>query len=63
MFESFTTEQRRFGWGPQREEHLLRPGELRSLFPGLETLEYREGVVESERGTKAVAGLVARKGM
>ncbi len=61
VFESFTTEQRRFGWGPQREEHLLRPGELRSLFPGLEVLAYDEGLVESERGTKAVAGLVARK--
>ncbi len=63
VFESFTTEQRRFGWGPQREEHLLRPGELRSLFPGLEVLAYDEGLVESERGTKAVAGLVAKKGM
>ena len=63
VFESFTTEQRRFGWGPQREEFLLRPGELRSLFPGLEVLAYREGIVEreSERGTKAVAGLVGRK--
>ena len=49
--------------GPQQEEFLLRPGELRSLFPELEALEYREGLAESERGTKAVAGLVARKGM
>ena len=63
VFESFTREQRRFAWGPQQEAFLLRPGELRSLFPGLETLEYREGLVESERGTKAVAGLVAKKGM
>ena len=63
VFESFTTEQRQFGWGPQQEEFLLQPGELRSLFPGLEVLAYREGLVEreSERGTKAVAGLVARK--
>ncbi len=63
VFESFTTEQRQFGWGPQQEEYLLGPGELRSLFPGLEVLAYREGLVEkeSERGTKAVAGLVARK--
>ena len=43
--------------GPQDEFLLL------SLFPGLEVLAYREGLVEreSERGTKAVAGLVARK--
>ena len=63
VFESFTTEQRRFGWGPQQDEFLLRPGELRSLFPELETLAYREGVVEreSERGAKVVAGLVAKR--
>jgi hypothetical protein len=61
VFESFTTEQRRFGWGPQQDAFLLRPGELRSLFPGLETLEYREGLAESERGMKAVAGLVGKK--
>ena len=61
VFESFTTEQRQFGWGPQNDEFLLRPGELRSLFPGLEELAYREGLVEGDRGTKAVAGLVARK--
>ena len=63
VFESFTTEQRRFGWGPMQDDFLLRPGELRSLFAGLEELVYREGLVESQsgRGTKAVAGLVARK--
>lgn len=61
VFESFTTEQRRFGWGPQSDEFLLLPGELPSLFPRLEALEYREGLTESERGTKAVAGLVARR--
>ena len=61
VFESFTTEQRRFGWGPQNDEFLLQPGELPLLFPGLEVLVHREGRAESERGTKAVAGLVARK--
>jgi tellurite methyltransferase len=61
VFESFTTEQRQFGWGPQNDEFLLRPGELRSLFPALEVLVYREGIAESDRGMKAVAGLVGRK--
>ena len=61
LFESFTTEQRQFGWGPQNDEFLLRPGELRSLFPGLEELAYHEGLVEGDRGMKAVAGLVGRK--
>lgn len=63
VFEMLTMEQRQFGWGPRRDEFLLQPGELRSLFPGLEVLAYREGVVErdSEEGMKAVASLVARK--
>jgi tellurite methyltransferase len=61
VFESFTTEQRQFGWGPQNDEFLLRPGELREMFAGLEVLAYREGLVEGDRGMKAVAGLVGRK--
>lgn len=61
VFETFTLGQRVFGWGPQREEHLLRPGELPQLFPDLETLLYRQGVVEGERGKKAVASLIGRK--
>ena len=61
VFETFTTEQRQEGWGPTQDEHLLRPRELPSLFPGLEQLLYREGVAESERGIKHVAGLVARR--
>lgn len=61
VFETFTTKQRRHGWGPTQDEHLLRPGELLALFPGLEQLVYREGIAESERGKKHVAGLVARR--
>lgn len=64
VFETFTVAQRNFGWGPTEEDFLLRPGELTSLFPTLETLAYREATVEEdERGPKAVAGLVARKPM
>lgn len=62
VFETFTTDQRRYGWGPANDEFLLRPGELHTLFPDLETLAYRETVTEeSDRGLKAVAGLVARR--
>lgn len=61
VFQTFTMEQRQFGWGPSTDEFLLRPGELRELFPGLEALVYREGVEESEWGKKAAAGLVARR--
>ncbi len=63
VFETFTLAQRRFGWGPQQEAFLLRPGELRELFPELAELDYREKVVEEEgdRGPKAVASLVGRR--
>lgn len=62
VFETFTTDQRRFGWGPTQDEFLLQPEELRSLFPGLEPVVYREEIVEeSERGQKAIASLIGRK--
>ncbi len=61
VFESFTTGQRQFDWGPQNDEFLLQPGELRDMFASLEVLDYREAVVEGDRGMKAVAGLVGRK--
>jgi tellurite methyltransferase len=64
VFETFTADQKQFQWGPASEHHLLKPSELRTLFPELQTLAYRETVVEreSERGSKAIASLVARKG-
>ncbi len=61
FFETFTLEQLEYGWGPRSPEWLLRPGDLRGMFPGLEALLYREGVVEGERGQKAVASLIGRK--
>jgi tellurite methyltransferase len=62
VFETFTLQQRQFDWGPREDGFLLRPGELRELFPELEVLAYREETEEEdERGTKAVAGLVGRK--
>ena len=62
IFQTFAVEQQRFGWGPTEDEFLLKPGELRALFPQLEELVYREGIEEEdERGMKAIASLVARK--
>ena len=57
VYETFTTKQRRFG-PPRREEHLLHPGELRSLASGLQILRYREEIIS---GPKAIASLVAVK--
>jgi SAM-dependent methyltransferase len=61
VFESFTIDQLQFGWGPKSPDHLLHPGELRDMFPDLETLFYHEGVVQGDRGPKAVASLIGRK--
>jgi tellurite methyltransferase len=61
VFETFTIDQLQFGWGPKSPENLLRPGELREMFAGVETLLYHEGVIQGDRGPKAVARLIARK--
>jgi len=62
VFETFTTDQRQFGWGPTEDGFLLRPGELPALFPTLHVVRYREAIVtEDDRGPKAVASLLARK--
>ena len=61
FFESFTVDQLQYGYGPKDPAFLLRPGELREMFSGLETLLYYEGVVEGDRGPKAVAQLIGRK--
>jgi tellurite methyltransferase len=61
VFESFTIDQLQYGYGPKDPAFLMRPGELREMFAGLETLLYFEGVVEGDRGPKAVAQLIGRK--
>jgi len=61
VFESFTIDQLQFGWGPKSPDHLLRPGELREMFAEMEPLLYHEGVIQGDRGPKAVARLIGRK--
>lgn len=56
LYETFTEYQLRHGRGPRSPEHLLRPGELRTLVAGLEVLLYEE-VIEPD----ALARVVARK--
>jgi len=56
LYETYTEAQRAFQDGPQDSNHLLRPGELRRAFPGLETLFYREWCAG-----RALASLLARK--
>jgi tellurite methyltransferase len=61
VFESFTIDQLQYGYGPKDPAFLMCPGELCEMFAGLETLLYFEGVVEGDRGPKAVAQLIGRK--
>lgn len=61
LFETYTLDQLRLDYGPRNPDFLLRPGELRQMFSGLEELFYREGIIVEGRGPKAVASLVARK--
>jgi tellurite methyltransferase len=58
LYETFTELQKGRGRGPQSPAHLLRMGELRSLFAGLDEIFYEEltGPVDD-----ALARLAARK--
>ena len=56
LFETYTRAQLEFAGGPRSPEYLLRSGELRTAFPGLQILFYRE-----LRAGKGIASLLARK--
>ena len=58
VYETFTTENRRFG-RPNNPDFLLKPGELKTLFKDWKTIFYFEGDLQNpDRG---VAQVVARK--
>ena len=56
VFETFTRAQLNYSGGPRNPEHLLESGELRTAFPSLHTLFYRE--LNAGQG---IASLVAEK--
>ena len=56
IYETFTVNQRRHGWGPTSPDHLLEPNELPHHFADFEVLFYEE--VEAP---EAVARIVARR--
>jgi hypothetical protein len=58
IYETFTVAQLAHGAGPTSPDHLLKPGELRSLFAGWNVLFYEE--VDDE---EAVARLVAQRSL
>jgi len=56
LFETYTAAQLEFPGGPRNPKYLLESGELRTAFPALRTLFYRE-----LRAGKGIASLIARK--
>ncbi len=60
LYETFTQDQRKLGYGPSNPRFLLAPGELPELFRELDVLSYDEGLRGAAR-PEAVARLVARK--
>jgi len=59
LYETFTTEQLELDGGPRNPAFLLEPGELPTLFPGLEVLSFQEG----RSGGAAHARLFARQAL
>lgn len=60
LMETFLTAQRRLGWGPTSDDHLLRPGELPHLVAPLTVIHGREVLeaIDVERW-RTVASVVA----
>src|SRR3984893_1022166 len=56
LFETYTVAQLEFAGGPRNPKYLLEPGELRTAFPGLRSLFYRELCAG-----KGIASLIAKK--
>jgi tellurite methyltransferase len=56
LFETYTRAQLEFPGGPKNSEHLLEHGELRTAFPSLRLLFYRE-----LRAGKGIASLIAQR--
>ncbi|MFI5093854.1 MAG: class I SAM-dependent methyltransferase [Candidatus Acidiferrales bacterium] len=56
LFETYTRAQLDYAGGPRNPAHLLEPGELRTAFPELHVLFYRE--LNAGQG---IASLVAKK--
>ncbi|HEB89351.1 MAG TPA: class I SAM-dependent methyltransferase [Deltaproteobacteria bacterium] len=62
LYETFTRDQRRLGWGPRRNEFLLEKGELPRLFPGLRIERFEEGPSGDEKPAQTARLLARRPG-
>jgi SAM-dependent methyltransferase len=61
IYETFTVAQLAHGVGPKSPNHLLKPGELRSIFADWDVLFYEELDDVEVDAPEAVARLVARR--
>ena len=60
VYETFTSHQRKLGYGPRNEDFLLADGELPTLFPELTVQHHEEGTFDDPR-PMALARLIAHK--
>ena len=61
FYETFLVWQRAYGWGPTRDEHLLKPGELVELVAPFEVIHSREVLEVVDDRPHAVASVVAQR--
>lgn len=60
LYETFTVAQRDLGWGPSRDDFLLKRDELPTLFPQLEIEVFEQGLTREHRPAET-ARLRARR--
>jgi tellurite methyltransferase len=64
VFETYTTEQKKLATGgPGQTQYLLKPNELLRIFRGFHILFFREGVFREGGKRRAIASLIAQKGV
>ena len=61
LYETFTLDQRKLGYGPSNADFLLEPGELPRLFHALQQVEHWEGTDREGERPQALARLAARR--
>lgn len=62
LFESFLEIQRQLGWGPQKDAHLLKFGEVANLVTPLTVIHGREAFEPADNAQwAAVASVLARR--
>ena len=59
-YETYIIDQLQFG-RPRNPQHLLEHNELLQVFKEFRCLRYREGIIQGNRGKKAVASIIAQK--